>query len=82
MDIREIKKIAQRYTPEQIEGCITRQVETGKNRCIEDEETEKIVNDLSKAVVVRELVDSGMSLADALRELARRMRRLQQGIES
>ena len=80
MDIREIKKIAQRYTPEQIEGCITRQVETGKNICLEDEETEKIVNDLSKAVVVRELVDSGRSLADALRELARRMRRLQQGI--
>lgn len=67
-------------TPQGCPDIKAKEVETGKNICIEDEETEKIVNDLSKAVVVRELVDSGMSLADAIRELARRMRRLQQGI--
>lgn len=81
MDIKEIKEIAKRYTPEQIEGCITQQIETGKNICVEDSETEKIINDISKASFVRERMERGMSLADALRELARRMRRIQQGFE-
>jgi len=77
MDIKEIREIAKRYTPEQIEGCITQQIETGKNICIENESTEKILNDLSKAGFVKELMRQGMSFADALRELARRMRQLQ-----
>ncbi|MEK7851610.1 MAG: hypothetical protein AAB275_06970 [Deltaproteobacteria bacterium] len=77
MDIKEIREIAKRYTPEQIEGCITQQVETGKNVCIENESTEKILNDLSKAVFIKELIRGGMSFADAMRELARRMRQLQ-----
>lgn len=81
MDIREIRKIAERFTPEEIEGCITRQIETGKNICIESEATDKIVNELSKAVFIRELMEQGMTLADSLRELARRMRRLQEGSE-
>ena len=77
MDIKEIREIAEKYTPEQIERCITQQVETGKNICIENENTEKILNDLSKAVFVKELMAQGMSFADALRELAKRMRQLQ-----
>lgn len=43
--------------PEQIEGCITQQIETGKNICVEDSETEKIINDLSKASFVRERME-------------------------
>ena len=44
-------------------------------------EAEKIINELSKAEVVRELIDQGMELADALRELARRMRLVQSGFK-
>jgi hypothetical protein len=77
MDIRRIREIAKQYTPEQIEGCITEQIATGKNVCLTDATSEKIINELSKAEVVRELIDQGMALADALRELARRMRLLQ-----
>lgn len=77
MDIKEIREIAKRYTPEQIEGCITQQMETGKNVCVENESTEKILSDLSKAVFIKELISGGMNFADALRELARRMRQLQ-----
>jgi hypothetical protein len=79
MDIREIKEIAKTYTPEQIEGCITQQLETGQNICLTDGNSEKIINELSKAEVIRGLTDQGMSLADALRELARRMRMVQEG---
>ncbi len=78
-ELRQIKDIAQRYTPEEIESCITQQVETGKNVCLSDERSERIVTQLSKAGVVRDFMNQGMSLADALRELARRMRLLQSG---
>jgi hypothetical protein len=71
---QELKEIAKRFTPEQIEGCITQQIDTGKNICLTDENSDKIITELSKAGVVRNLMDEGMSLADALRELARRMR--------
>lgn len=76
-DIQHIREIAKRFTPEQIEGCITQQLETGMNVCHIDETTEKTINELAKAEVVRELMDQGMDLADALRELARRMRLVQ-----
>ncbi len=81
MNIRQIKDIAKKYTPEQIEGCITQQIETGENVCLTDENSERTINELSKAEVIRELVDRGMSLADALRELARRMRLVQTGFK-
>ncbi|MEW6054082.1 MAG: hypothetical protein AB1552_09900 [Nitrospirota bacterium] len=79
MDVKKIRDIAHKYTPEQIEGCITQQIESGSNICLTDGSSEKIINELSKAEVVSELIDEGMSLADALRELARRMRRVEAG---
>ena len=79
MDIKQIRDIAKKYTPEEIEGCITQQMETGNNVCLMDANSEKIINELSKAEMIRQLMDEGMSLADALRELARRMRLVQAG---
>jgi len=81
MDIKHIREIAKKYAPEQIEGCISEQMETGKNICLTDETSEKIINELSKAEVVSELMDQGLDLADALRELARRMRLVQSGFK-
>ncbi|PIQ93202.1 MAG: hypothetical protein COY75_06745 [Nitrospirae bacterium CG_4_10_14_0_8_um_filter_41_23] len=80
-DIKEIKELTKRFTPEHIEGCITLQIETGKNICLRHESAEKIINELSKAEFIRDLIDEGMSLADALRELARRMRLVQKGFK-
>lgn len=77
MEIKHIKEIANKYTPEQIENCIKQQMEYGNNVCHFDETTEKIINELAKAEFIRELVDKGISFNDALRELARRMRLLQ-----
>jgi hypothetical protein len=80
-ELRQIKDIAQRYTPEEIEGCITQQVETGKNICLTDDRSEKIISELSKAGVIKDLMGQGLGLSDALRELARRMRLLQSGFK-
>ena len=81
MNIRGVRDIARKFTPEQIEDCITRQIETGKNICKTNASTEAIINELSEAEFIRELTDNGTSLADALRELASRIRRIQEGFE-
>jgi hypothetical protein len=78
---QELKELAKKFTPEQIEGCITQQIETGENICLTDENSDKIITELSKAGVLRNLMEEGMSLADALRELARRMRLVQSGFK-
>jgi hypothetical protein len=80
-ELKQIKDIAQRHTPEEIESCITQQVETGKNICLTDERSEKIISELSKAGVIKDLMSQGLGLSDALRELARRMRLLQSGFK-
>ncbi len=77
MDVKEIKELAKRFTPEQIEGCITQQLETGKNVCLKNPSAEYIINELSKAEFIKKLMAEGMELADALRELAKRMRSIQ-----
>lgn len=74
-DFREIKEIANRYTPEEIEGCITQQIETGRNICLTDATSQRIINELSKASFIRQKIEEGMTLPDAVRELAERMRR-------
>ncbi|MEW5744929.1 MAG: hypothetical protein AB1805_05785 [Nitrospirota bacterium] len=81
MDVKEIKELAKKYTPDQIERCITQQLETGANVCIDSRPAEEIISSLSKAELVSELVAEGMPLADAIRELAKRIRRAQQGFD-
>ena len=82
IEVKEIKELAKRFRPEEIEGCITQQLETGENVCLKDRTSERIINELSKAEFVKNLMmEKGLSLADALRELARRMRLMQKGFK-
>jgi len=81
MDVREIKELAKRFSPEEIEGCITQQIKTGENVCLKNEPAQKTIDELSKAEFIKGLIEKGMSLADALRELAKKMRLLQKGFE-
>jgi len=79
IDLREIKELAKRFTPEEIETCITDELSKGENLCLRDAPSERVINELSKAEFIRKLIDSGMSLQEALRELARRIRLIQKG---
>ncbi len=81
-EVKQIRVLARRYTPEQIESCIGQQLDTGKNVCIRNDSTEKIICELAKAQFIREKMEAGLSLADALRDLARRMRILQETIKT
>lgn len=77
INVKEIRDLARKFTPGQIGKCIAHQIEEGKNVCLEDGSTEAVVNELAKAEFVRSLVDEGVSLNDAVRELARRIRVIQ-----
>ena len=71
----ELKKIVEKYSAEQLESCIRQQLEKGENACEVIEEANEVITDLSKAEVVRELMEQqGMKFSDALRELGRRIR--------
>ncbi len=77
MNIKEIKELSVRFTKEQLELCILQTVQEGKNECEIDGEVMEVVNILAKAQTVRELMDQGMSQMEAIRELARRIRKVQ-----
>ena len=66
MDSRELKKITERYSLDQLER--------GENRCDLVDETDTVIAELSKATVVKELMNSGLPFSKALRELGRRIR--------
>ena len=74
MKSTELKKITDQFTLEEIEQCIGQQLAKGENSCNIVDETDKVVMELSKATVIRELMEQGMSFSQALRELGRRIR--------
>jgi hypothetical protein len=75
--ISEIKELARKFTPQQIETCIIQQLAEGQNVCDISGPTEHVINELSKAEFVRELMEKGMPMTEAVRELAKRIRMAQ-----
>jgi len=74
MDNKELKKLVERYSPAQLESCIHQQLSKGENECELIDATDEVITALSKAEVVRELMDEGRSFSEALRELGKRIR--------
>jgi hypothetical protein len=75
MESKELKKLVEKYSAEKLEACIAQQVAKGENECrFTDAPEDEVIAELSKAEVVRELMDEGRSFAEALRELGRRIR--------
>ena len=74
MKSQDLKKIVDKYSAEQLETCIRQQLDKGENACEIVDGTDDTITDLSKAEVVRELMEQGMSFSDALRELGRKIR--------
>jgi len=74
MKTQDFKKIVEQYSPQQLETCIRQQLNKGENACNIIDEADAVITALSKAEVVRELMDQGMSFSEALRELGRRIR--------
>ena len=74
MDTKELKKLMEQFSLIQLETCIRQQVEKGENACEIVDDNDEVMTALSKAEVVRELMDQGMTFSEALRELGRRIR--------
>ena len=79
MHIKEIRELAKRFSPEELERCMNQQLNEGCNSCDTEASAEETMNVLAKADYVRHLIDGGMSLGEAIRELGRRIRALRDG---
>lgn len=82
IDIAEIKELASRFTLKDLDWCITQQIEVGKNICKKTGDHMEIINELAKANFVRELVEKGTPLNEAIRELAKRIRAFKENTEN
>lgn len=78
IDIKEIKNLALKFKPDEINICIEQQLKEGSNVCGIIGMTDYVISELAKAEFVRQMMDRGVSLTDAVRELARRIRLFQQ----
>jgi cell fate (sporulation/competence/biofilm development) regulator YmcA (YheA/YmcA/DUF963 family) len=75
MDTRQLKKLTERFSADQIQACIRQQLDKGENSCDVVDEADEVIAALSKAEVVRELMEKrGLRFSEALRELGRRIR--------
>jgi len=74
MDPKELKKITEKYSIDQIDNCLRDQLAKGENKCDLVDETDTVIAELSKATVIKELMNTGLSFSEALRELGRRIR--------
>ncbi|HYA89095.1 MAG TPA: hypothetical protein VEI57_18815 [Nitrospirota bacterium] len=74
MKTKDLRKIVDKYSPEQLETCIRQQLDKGENACEIVTESDEVIAYLSKAEVVRELMDQGKTFSEALRELGKRIR--------
>ena len=82
INISEIRDLADRFDADSIEACIQLAMENKENPCYANDELEEIMNVLTKANFVRSQMEQGMNLADAIRELGKRIRSLQNDIPS
>ena len=76
MDTKALKKLVEKYGVVQLETCIRQQLDKGENACELVDKEDAVIAALSEAGVVRELMDQGMTFAEALRELGHRIRKI------
>ena len=72
--ITQIKNILSTFIPNEIEACLDEQIQSGCNRCIIETDSIAMLNILTKAHYISELVAQGYSMNDALRKLGSQMR--------
>ncbi|MEO5356986.1 MAG: hypothetical protein H7844_06775 [Nitrospirae bacterium YQR-1] len=82
INIKEIKELAQKFSTQEIETCITQQLQEGVNECKLGGPTDHVINELSKAEYVSNRMAEGASVIDAMRELAKKIRNVQGGFEN
>jgi len=74
MDIKALRDLAQNYSVDQLNEFVTELENTSRCACSQKEDPFEIMSDLLQAIEVRQSVDSGMSLQEAVREFSKRVR--------
>lgn len=74
MDLTEIRRLATEYSFAELDELVKEMSEKEGDAIINDPRRAELFNSLVKAESVRTLIDQGMSVPDAIRELGRRMR--------
>ncbi|MFZ9519908.1 MAG: DUF6952 family protein [Silvanigrellaceae bacterium] len=74
MDVKALRELAQNYSIEQLNGFITELENTGKCSCSAKEDPGDVMSDLLQAIEVRQAVDAGQSLQEAVRDFSKRVR--------
>ena len=78
--MKEVREMAEKYSHEELEQCITDQLKSGSNSCFTGSNVEETMNVLSKSSYIKQLVEEGKSesIMDAIRKMAASIRSLQQ----
>lgn len=74
MDIKALRELAQKYTVDELNGFVTQLENTGKCDGWHKDDPSDVMSDLLQAIEVRQAVDSGMSVQEAVREFSKRVR--------
>lgn len=75
--VAEIRELAKRFSADQIEHCMELVLQQQDNPCFDTREAEEAMNVLAKAEFVKSQMERGDTLAEAMRELGRRIRAAQ-----
>ena len=74
--ITQIKDVLSSFSPNEIAACLDGQIKSGCNLCIVETDNMAMVNVLTKAHYISNLVEQGYTMKDALRKLGSQMRQL------
>lgn len=77
LHIAEIRELARRYDADSIEQCMELALQNQPNPCYGAGDLEEVMNVLAKANFVSEQTEKGMTIAEAIRELGKRIRAVQ-----
>ena len=74
MDLKAIKELAQKHTVEELSAFADELESNGKTSCTTKLDAHEAMSDVLQALEVRGMIDSGMSLQEAVREFSKRVR--------
>lgn len=74
MDIKALRELAQTYNVEELNAFVIELENTGSCQCSQKPDPGDIMSDLLQAIEVRQAVDSGQPLQEAIRDFSKRVR--------
>ncbi len=76
--ITSVRELVRTFTVKQLASCLDEQIAGQSNNCFSNRPESEPVDMLARAAYVKGLTEIGMTLSQAMRELGRNMRALQE----